>query len=320
MKKLVGLILSAGLMGGLLLTTSCEDDPPVKPKLSFAESSITVNEADGVIEIQVVLDRPALEDFTIDYELGGTATDNEVDPDFADYVVVEDENDYGEVNIAKGETVGVIQIELYSDFDFEDAETIEISILEVDSDLIEITRDDDIEINVEQEDGLLLFLTWDETYTDVDMDLFTWWPVVGGMEIAGGSAAPSFSPPEFIFLHNNIDDGQYGVSCNYYEGTEEPMNFTLSFVPYSNGAFGTEVERNGTYDLGNINPWDVSGIDPLPAATYTKTGSNYSNFSEILIDVNVDGSRVTNTMQNLNIKKRDIKKIDIKSKYPQLFE
>ena len=59
----------------------------------------------------------------------------------ADYEVI---SDYLELEIPKGETIGIIELDLYSDSDFEDDETIELSIEEVDSEAIEITREDEM--------------------------------------------------------------------------------------------------------------------------------------------------------------------------------
>ena len=93
----------------------------------------------------------------------------------ADYSVV---GEFGELDILKGETTGTIELDLLSDTDLEDDETIEISIEEVSSDGIEITRDDEITITLKQEDGLFVALLWGvgagESYPDVDMDLFLW--------------------------------------------------------------------------------------------------------------------------------------------------
>ena len=323
MKKIVRLIFSAGLQASLLLTTSCEDDPPVNPKLSFAASSITVNEAEGIIEVEVVLDRPAFEDFTIDYEISNssTAQDAETATDISppDFLVLEDLNDYGEIEIEKGETSGLIQIEIWSDFVFEgNPETIVIKILDVDSDLIEITHDD-IEITVEQEDGLIIYLDW--AYTTVDMDLLLWAENGSGTLVLTeiGSARELYFGPESFILPNVLVDGDYGVSCTYYGTTVDPpsalspMNFTLSYFPFTNGSLGTEIIREGVYDEGNLNPWlEETGTDPLLAATFTKTGGTYTNFSDILIDANTTGSRTTGAVRNLNLTKGLANRITVK--------
>ena len=59
-----------------LVLSSCKDDEPfVKPKLSLDESTMTVNEAAGTIEVDFVLDKAYSSDITIEYDLGGTATE-----------------------------------------------------------------------------------------------------------------------------------------------------------------------------------------------------------------------------------------------------
>ena len=75
MKNYAALILSvAVLVGAALGLSSCKDDePPVPPKLSFAESAMTVNEDAGVIEVELVLDKPYSRDLNVEYNLGGTA-------------------------------------------------------------------------------------------------------------------------------------------------------------------------------------------------------------------------------------------------------
>ena len=310
MKRLLnsGVIVVIVLSGLVFLSSCGEDEIPVG-NLSFAESTVTFNEADDIIEIEVTLNRPAHEDFTIDYSIDGTAIDKETSTTNSyDFEILDDLADYGEIEIEKGETTGIIQIKLWSDFAYENTETIEIKLEEVDSKFVQLTRDDEIEINIEQEDGLGIQLEWDETYTNVDMDLF-WWAedAAGDLGLTNiSSTNPATSPRyEAIFIPNVIDDGDYGISCNYYSGTANPMNFTVKYYKIVGGDDTLIAERNGTYDLDNINIWDdeVNGTELLLAATYTKTGSNYSNFSDILIDVDDTGSRSGNTWKELDLVK-----------------
>jgi hypothetical protein len=134
--------------------SSCkEDEPPAKPKLSFAESAMTVNEDDGVIEVEVVLDKAYSKDLNIEYDLGGTASDQDaVGTADADYEIV---GDHGVVTIESGETSGIIEIEIYNDFDFEADETIEISITDTNTADIELTADDEIEVKIANDDEQL---------------------------------------------------------------------------------------------------------------------------------------------------------------------
>lgn len=273
-----------------LLLSSCKDDvPPAKPKLSFDKSSITVNEADGEIEIKIKLDKGAFEDFKINYEVSGTALDkvtagNTKAPDY------EITSDYLETEIIKDDSIGIIKLKLYSDLSIEEDETIIISIKDVDSENIEITRNDDIKITVEQEDGMVVVLQWGigagEKYTNVDMDLFLW--AKGSDSNLGltsiGSANGSFISPEYFFLPTKAAvDGTYGLSCNYYEGTVEPMNFTVSFIKLVGGVDKSPIVKKGRYTLANVNPWDTSKKDPLLVQTFEKSGGDFTNFSEITI-------------------------------------
>jgi len=292
---------------GLVLSSCKEDEPSVPAQLSFSQTEMTVNEADGVIEIEIVLDKPAPEDIEITWELDGTALDKVSSSSNYDYEIT---SDYLETVIEKGETTGIIEIQLYSDLADEIDETIEIKIDDVDSDRIEITRDDEIEITIQQEDGLFIVLEWGvgegEEYEDVDMDLFFWAETTSGELVAtnyrtnNGSFYTnlngSFSSPEYFFVPTaGFEDGTFGTSYNYYAGSVEEMNFKVSFIEYIDGEFEPEANRNsftGTYTLDNINPWDdeTNGTEPVLAQTFEKSGSTYSNFSSPII-INDTGSR-----------------------------
>ncbi|HOY49435.1 MAG TPA: hypothetical protein PLJ60_15605 [Chryseolinea sp.] len=289
MKKYSALLLSGLVIALLGSISSCsEDEPYVKPKLSFAESSMTVNEIDGTIEIEVVLDKPAAEDFTISYELDGDAYDEiraEEEDELADFEVV---GDYGEIEIEKGEDSGIITLQLFADFIIEGNESIEIEITSVDSDKIEITNDDDIEITLEQEqDGVLVVLEWDETYTDVDMDMLLRAVDLGGNASTGpvvwGSVNGSFVSGESIFIPKSIEDVVFGLSYTYYEGTAEPMNFTATFAEAVDGVFEAEEDRQvfqGTYTLANINEWTNFNTTKV-VQTFENIAGVFTNFSEI---------------------------------------
>ncbi|MFZ6011799.1 MAG: hypothetical protein ACOYXT_15760 [Bacteroidota bacterium] len=286
--------------------SSCKDDPPpAKPKLSFAESEMTINEADGTIEIEVVLDKPASEDITVEYEVEGTAIDKETAGTSSpyDYEIL---SDFGEIEIDKGQTTGIIEIEPFSDRDPEDDEVIEFKITDVDSDNIELTNDDEITITLKQEDGLLVALEWGvgagEVYDDVDMDLFLWqeslsttqptnYYGVFGSNIT--SLIGSTDSPELFFMPTALfSDGNYGLSCAYYAGTEDPMNFQVTFVSLTGGVEGTPVVKKATYGLVNINKWDDpnTGTDLIKVLSFKKVGTTFSDFSNITVPVS--GSRI----------------------------
>lgn len=158
---------------GLIISSCKDDDPPAaKPQLSFALDEITANEADGTLEVEVVLDKPATQDITIEYAIAGDAVDDATaaENENSDYEIV---SEYLEVVIVAGETKGIIELDIYSDFDLEGAETIELSIEEVNSELVEITREDETVITVNQEDGIAIVLEWADPSAagQADMDI-----------------------------------------------------------------------------------------------------------------------------------------------------
>ncbi len=281
------LIISAFTISSLsLVVSSCkEDEPPSKPKLSFDKSSMSVNEADGEIEVKIKLDKPTPERFFISYELDGTAKDkvNAASNPY-DYEIKED---YLEAKIDKDDTVAIIKIELSSDFEIEDPETILISIKSVDSENIEITREDDIKITINQEDGVAVVLAWPaQTATGkADMDLIlragantsTWDGVLNA------SIQESYASPEFIFIPKVVDFKAYGLSFIYYDGNFDPLNFTSTFIDVVNGTLEAANQRqsfNGKYTITNINKWtDIN--TSIVVQTFEKVGTEFKNISNI---------------------------------------
>jgi len=290
----VSLLLLIAL--SVMLPSCKEDEPFVKPKLSFSQKTLTFKESDGEVEIEVAIDKAYSKDIEIDYSIAGTAGEevkvgNTANPD---YKIT---SDYLKVEIKAGETKGIIKLEFFSDFEIEDDETIELQIEEVDSEEIEITRDDEINITLKQEDGLIVLLEWGvgtgEKYLDVDMDLFLWAKDNSSnlVNTFFGSYEESFMSPEFFFLPTALlDDGTYGLSCNYYAGTVDPMNFQVRYIKLINGASGTSVTKKGTYTLANINPWFETKVNPVLVMTFEKLGAEFKDFSEITVPAT--GSRV----------------------------
>ena len=155
MKNYTAFILSITIVIALAIGfSSCkEDEPPTPPKLSFAESSMTVNEDDGVIEVELVLDKAYGKDLTIEFDLDGTAKDQlAVGTATADYEV---QGDHDVVVIESGETSGIIELEIFNDVAFEQDETIEISITDINTSDVELTADDEIEITITNDDEQL---------------------------------------------------------------------------------------------------------------------------------------------------------------------
>lgn len=299
----------------MVLSSSCKDDdkdpePVVKPKLSFAELTRTVKESDGVIEVELKLDKAHDQDIVIEYALSGTATEWQVaaENNPADYEIT---SDYLEATITAGETSGLIEMRLISDPLVEDDEEIEISIEGVNSEDIEITRDDEIIITTQQEDGLLVILEWPNTSGDLtaDMDLLlrvgsnttTW------TEIWTGSASEAYQGPEIIFVPYALEHQAYGLSYVYYDGTYDPLNFTVTFVDVVNGTLESEDQTQvfeGSYTLENINAWTSETVEStVVVQTFLKSGQTFT--SPEAINVPPSGSRVGSGELLFTIEKTD---------------
>ena len=302
----------------LMLFSCKEDEPPTKPKLSFDKSSMTVNEADGEIEVKIKLDKPTSERFFITYELDGTATDKvNAGSNAYDYEITDD---YLEAKIDKDDTVANIKIKLSSDFEIEDPETILISIKSVDSENIEITREDDIKITINQEDGIVAVLAWPaQTATGkADMDLVlragastsTW------DGILNGSIQESFSSPEFIFIPKVVEFKAYGLSYVYYDGTFDPLDFTSTFIDVVNGTLEAASQRqtfNGKYTIANINKWtDIN--TSIVVQTFEKVGTEFKNISTIKTPASGSRSNTSSivSLNHLELKKKPGKQVNSK--------
>jgi hypothetical protein len=306
--KLLSSLLALALL--VCVLSSCKDDEePAPAQLSFASAALTVNEDDDLIEIEVVLDKPAAEDFTVEYELDGDAIDAATvgTDDPSDYEINEDENDYGEIEIAQGETSGKIQIQLFSDFDIEDPETIEITITGVNSDKIEITRDDETEITVEQEDGLAIRLGWEESTVDLDLVVRVGETTDTWLGVLTGSL---YGRPEIAFIPKVFSDAAFGMSYTYYSGTVEPLDFTVDFIEIIDGDIEPQANWqsfSAQYSLDNINEWDDISTTQV-VQTFRKSGNSWTDFTEI--SVPTTGSRIgTSKVPSTPIKIKDFQRV-----------
>ena len=393
---------------GVGISSCKEDDPPVKPKISFSGTTMTVSEADGVIEVGLGLDKPYGKDLRVDYTLSGTASDQDaVGTANADYQVV---GDHGVVVIESGQTSAVIQLEIFNDATFEEDENIEISIIDVNTTDVEITSDNETEviitsddaqlmaqfaattlttnedsssavlkikvlvdkpapadiaigytltgtaldsvkgfngkahpsfydyyingvagqvvvkkdstfanieiqlltdfnfendetiiitlngsnaaqigtnktmtITVNQQNGKIIALVWDDAHTDVDMDMFLWFgedttALDFLMALAVTINEPGDPKQEVLFVPSVVTGGSFGLSYVYYSGTANPMNFESHFIDFTDGVAEDEVDREiyaASYTLDNINAWDQSDIEPIVVHRFVITDGVY---------------------------------------------
>lgn len=289
--------------------TITNDDEQVE--VSFASSTLTVNEADGgqaFVEVTVNLDQPApAGGLTLNYSLEGTALDStfafnqvpKIPPSYYDYYI---NGVAGELVIEGGATSGVIEIGIYTDFRFENDETIIITLTGPSSGA-QIGANNTMTVTVEQQNGKVIALVWDEAYTDVDMDMFLWF----GMDLANlenilaTATTPSVDDPkqELIFFPSTLMSNEefaalsFGLSYNYYSGTANPMNFEVQFADYVDGVLEAEAVRNvypATYTLDNINRWDETDVLPLIVQTFKLLEGDFSEISDI--EVPNSGSRI----------------------------
>jgi hypothetical protein len=286
---------------------------------TFASAALTVNEADeGLHELVVNLGATADFDVVVEYSIKsfldaggnyvpGTAIDSlngsseDFPSEYWDYYV--DSETVGELTIPAGQTSGTIDINVYSDFIFEDDDKIEITLTP--STGVVVGAIPTMTVTIEQEDGKIVELDW-PTGTDADMDMFIW------VTVPDEDENPVQVPfiyainadtegPESRIIPNAFSNGlladlgqttlEYGASYVYYEGTETPLNFTASFANVVGGVPALIDTYEATYTLANINPWDTdTGTDPIIVQTFDYTGGNLTNISNITVPT--EGSRV----------------------------
>jgi hypothetical protein len=278
---------------------------------SFATATpLTVNEADeGAHELEVTLNEAVGFDVNVLYDLSPwldasgnyiefSAIDTisgaaeELDSFYWDYYI---DGTSGTLTIPAGQTSGKIKFVVYTDFvaEFEEKFTVTLKA----STGVTVGTNPAKTVNIVQEDGLLVELAWgpapDETYDDVDMDLMVWAEdEEGELQHTGiGSYAESTESPESIFLPSAaMNDGEFGLSYNYYSGTADPMHFEVFFWEFADGdPVGDPTSYTGTYTEANLNPWFETEVLPLLSQTFTKAGGTFSNFSDITI--HDEGSR-----------------------------
>ncbi|MBA4053321.1 MAG: hypothetical protein C0490_01280, partial [Marivirga sp.] len=280
-----------------IVITITDDD--VKAKIAFAAATLTVDETNRNIQIQVTLDKAVPSNISVPFTLTGTAVDSvksEADEIPADYQIKGETGITRVLQIASGQTTGVIDIKSYSDFYLEDDETIIITLQA--GDQVELGTISATTITVTQEDGKAIALFWDEAYTTVDMDLFLWIGELGDpvseFGVASLSAFADFDGPEIVFIPDIFEDAAFGSSYTYYEGTENPMEFEVQFVDFVDGVAEVLANRDvftASYTLANINKWDATNApEPIIVQTFNITGGVYSAPSSITVPPS--GSRV----------------------------
>ena len=288
----------------IVITITNEDE---QLQASFPAATLTVNEADGVDEsgntqllaVTVQLDQAAPQDITLEYTLAGTAIDtvsgsaDETPRQYWDYFI---NGVSGQLIVPSGATSANIEIQLYTDFIFEDDETIEITLTGTNA----APTNNKMTITVEQQNGKVIALLWNEDYNDVDMDMFLWLGEdLDNLDgILATALTPSTTPQQELIIipsifTEGITEAAFGLSYVYYEGTADPMNFEAHFVDFTDGALEVEADRDvfaATYTLANINKWDQSEVDPVVVQTFRIVNGAYVDLTEITVPAS--GSRM----------------------------
>lgn len=296
---LTEVVNNAATIGSTNVTTITVTSDDQGSAVSFATAARTVVESDGLIDIDLTLDKVASQALTVNYSFNYNfeqrtaidavwAAEEGIPSQYYDFAV--EGGTYGTVTIPAGSTTGKITLRLYSDFMLEDPEMIEITLTGVSAGgqlgtAVKHT------ITVEQEDGRLVGLLWDETYTDVDMDMFLWWGEdensFEANPLAMSANADTENTYEIIFipkvLIDEVVDATFGLSLVYYSGTADPLEFKTRFLDFENGDFvGTAQDFDGSYTLANINEWDqASGTDPQIEQTFVLAGGEFTTISPI---------------------------------------
>lgn len=276
MKTFTYPLCSIILLTVVITFSSCSDDEEKKvAEVSFDGTSQIVNEAEGFIFIPFdVDDGPIADDAELSFEVSGTATLDE------DYIYDGWDED------------GVYFI-LVDDDDFELDETL---ILEItDSEKVNISSPDTHTVTIVDNDtdtDLVIDLTWNAgggTPGDVDMDLILWeYDPVNEIFSDIAASAQFGTAFESVTLPGSAADGTYGLTYQYWEGTSNNLQFTVTFTTENGTLEGTEKELvfSETYTLNNVN----SSSNVLIEQLFDKVGADYNNFS--IIDVPVSGSRI----------------------------
>jgi hypothetical protein len=277
------------------IVTITDDDTQIKTSLSSVESA---KESDGIIEVQVVLSVAAAADATIQYSVSGTARDSvtavAANPDLpADYAVTG--KTPGQLVIKAGQTTGIIKLRLYPDLFLEDnnpatdpfdPETIKVKITSA-SNGIDITTNSEVEIGLEQEDGMLVLLVWPDSvtaqYADMDLLLRVGQNISTWDRILTGSVRERFVGPELIFLPKVVSFPAYGLSYVYYDGTLDPLEFEVVFVDFVDGVFEADADTEsftGTYTAVHKNKWTDAATTKV-VQTFKKVNGAFAEFSAI---------------------------------------
>lgn len=244
------------MLGLSAAALSCSDDDGAGTSPGFESIATSVYEADGDESITVMFRDGSVSE--ADLIIDGTATEGD------DYTIT-------------GVSEEGITFQMLDDNLAEGIETIRIRIKGASG---EANRIHNVRILSDDPGFLAITLDWPGA-PDMDLHLFhrsspedTWHAV-------------DFSDPGELELDWTAEDGEYGLAYNYYSGSVDPLNFTVTFDP--SGADNITLDGdsdnavfNATYHLANRNAAANAAATKV-VQTFTKTGVDYHDFSTITV-------------------------------------
>jgi len=322
-RRLTGVLM---LSAALMILNSCKDDPAPPSLISFTDASQDVIESDGTqksvspelvtggtgqaISVKITFDRPMADNSVISYTVTGTASRQTTTKtsgtstykDYSDfYLDGTNAKDTESLIISKGDTEATIPLTIFEDYDFEDDETIILTLTSVVSGPAKLS-DTNLAYTVNiKEDDAVFFLQWlaldssDPTKPgDVDLDMI----VQLDGKVANTSQAEG-TDYEALYIPAGFPAGTYSWSYPYYSGTSNNVGFSVFMLstagtlngtsyPYSDNNT-TPLTFSGTYTQANVNKYTDASATAL-VQTMVKAGINYTNISGI--SVPATGSRV----------------------------
>lgn len=288
----------------LMLFGSCGEDEVPKSTIGFEETEMEIWEAnaaiglssvhplliedgDGtgrVISLTIDFDKAMAETTVIRYSLEGTADLNSTANPIGDYEIIGN-NEF--LVLEKGERSIDLDIRIYEDFEFEDDETIIVTLEEVVNGSAKIGDENVFTVNLIEDDAVV-FLFWDNgDNNDVDMDAYLFLED----EVVGGSAGVGTSDEDFeaYNIPAGYPNGTYGTTYTYYSGTSNNVEFEVDMFNFggtlNGGTYDSFDEQPlvfiGNYTLDNLNTYTDEEFDPIVVQTIVKNGHNYSNITQI---------------------------------------
>src|SRR5690606_37987360 len=142
-----------------------------------------------------------------------------------------------------------------------------------------------ITINLDQEDGKIIYLEWAQD--NADMDLILWADEPGGSDyVPIAFELWKDNEPEAVIIPKTFFDASFGCSYIYYSGGDGDLDFQAQFIDFTDGVPEPTASReifSGKYTAENKNKWDTYEMDPLVVQTFDHSDGEILNISNIII-------------------------------------